>query len=331
MSDFTYSVAIRTVGKAGDKYIQELKSLHAQTIKPTHIYVFLAHGFERPKEQVGVEEYVDTPKGLVHQRAAANMIQEDYLLIIDDDVYFPPNAVEKMYNYLQEKHSDGIAPDTFPSQCMSWSSKMAAYMSNDVKARKTDDWAIKIQPSGAFSYNNKPSLGTVLPTQSAAGTALFVNRKAWQNIHYEHEQWVDQFPPGTFGEDQLMFYKFYANGFKLLMWYDSGIIHLDANTNKASAKSYDKLYYRAMSLYLTWHRSLYSNPDASETDRKNMRAAYRRRYQRAVFTRICFSIIHGSFRFVKAYIKGNKDAKKFVTQASYRSLPSYYLKEELSK
>lgn len=52
MSDFTYSVAIRTVGKAGDKYIQELKSLHAQTIKPTHIYVFLAHGFERPKEQV---------------------------------------------------------------------------------------------------------------------------------------------------------------------------------------------------------------------------------------------------------------------------------------
>lgn len=128
-----------------------------------------------------------------------------------------------------------------------------------------------------------------------------------------------------------MFYKFYANGFKLLMWYDSGIIHLDANTNKASAKSYDKLYYRAMSLYLTWHRSLYSNPDANETDRKNMRAAYRRRYQRAVFTRICFSIIHGSFRFVKAYIKGNKDAKKFVTQASYRSLPSYYLKEELSK
>ena len=325
MPDFTYSVAIRTIGKAGDKYIQELRSLHAQTIKPSHIYVFLAHGFERPKEQVGMEEYVDTPKGLVHQRAAANMIQEDYLLIIDDDVYFPPEAVEKMYGFLQEQHADGIAPDTFPTQGMPWSFKAIAFMSNDVRARENDGWAINIRPSGAFSYNNKPTYGAVLPTQSAAGTALFVSRKAWQSIHYEDEQWVDQFPAGTFGEDQLMFYKLHVNGYKLLMWYDSGVVHLDANTNKASAKSYDKLYYRAMSLYLTWHRSLFSNPDATEAERKEMSKAYKRRYRRGVFTRICFSLMHGSFRFAKAYINGNRDARKFVEQANYRSLPPYYI------
>jgi len=80
-NSFQYSVAIRTVGKAGDKFIQELESLHTQTIKPSHIYVHLAHGFERPKEQVGMEEYIDTPKGLVHQRAAANMVEEDYVLM----------------------------------------------------------------------------------------------------------------------------------------------------------------------------------------------------------------------------------------------------------
>lgn len=326
MPDFTYSVAIRTVGKAGDKYIQELKSLHAQTIKPTHIYVFLAHGFERPKEQVGMEEYIDTPKGLVHQRAAANMIQEDYLLIIDDDVYFPPEAIEKMYGYLQEYHADGVAPDTFPTQSLPWSAKFIAFMSNDVRSRENDGWAIKIQLSGAFSYNNHPQQGAVLPTQSGAGTALFVSRKAWQAIHYEDEQWVDQFPPGTFAEDQLMFYKLYANGYNLLMWYDSGVVHLDANTNKASAKSYDKLYYRAMSLYLTWRRSLYSNPKSSTAEREKMRKAYKVRYRKGLFTRICFSLMHGSFRFVRAYVNGNKDARKFVEQELYSSLPPFYLR-----
>ena len=53
---FEYSVAIRTVGKAGEKYLQELRSLHQQTVKPKHIFVHLAHGFDRPKEQVGMEE-----------------------------------------------------------------------------------------------------------------------------------------------------------------------------------------------------------------------------------------------------------------------------------
>ena len=112
---FYYSVAIRTVGKAGDKFIQELESLHTQTIKPSHIYVHLAHGFERPKEQVGMEEYIDTPKGLVHQRAAANMVEDEYVLIIDDDVYFPKDAVEKMYQALVEHNADGTRGAVYDS------------------------------------------------------------------------------------------------------------------------------------------------------------------------------------------------------------------------
>ena len=143
-NNFQYSVAIRTVGKAGEKYIQELESLHAQTIKPSHIYVHLAHGFERPNVQVGIEEYIDTPKGLVHQRAAANMVEEEYVLIIDDDVYFPKDAVEKMHRALVEYNADGIAPDTFPSQDLSLISKIGAYVSNTVRERKNDGCAIRI-------------------------------------------------------------------------------------------------------------------------------------------------------------------------------------------
>ena len=91
-----------------------------------------------------MEEYIDTPKGLVHQRAAANMVEEEYVLIIDDDVYFPKDAVEKMYQALVEHNADGIAPDTFPSQDLSLVSKIGAYVSNTVRERKNDGWAIRI-------------------------------------------------------------------------------------------------------------------------------------------------------------------------------------------
>ena len=256
---FEYSVAIRTVGKAGDKYIKELESLHQQTVKPKHIYIHLAEGFERPKEQVGIEEYIISPKGLVHQRAfSADGVDTEYLLILDDDVYFPKNSIENMYKALQHYNADGVAPDTFPSQNLSFAQKLIMYGANTTYGRRNDQWAIKIQRTGAFSYNNRPEHGAFYPTQSAAGTALFIKTEAFKAIHYEHELWVDQYPPGTFGEDQLMFNKLYKNGFKILMAYDTGVLHLDANTNKASQKTYDKLYYRAMSQYLTWYRSCLS-------------------------------------------------------------------------
>lgn len=324
--NFKYSVAIRTVGKAGDKFKNELESLFAQTVKPEHVYVHLAHGFERPEFTVGYEEYIDTPKGLVHQRAcSADNVDEEYLLILDDDVYFPKDSIEKMWKAMQTHQADGVAPDTFPSQNMSFISKAAAYLANTVSARNNDGLAIKIKRSGAFSYNNHPAKGSFLPTQSAAGTALFVKTKAFRDIHYEHELWVDQYPPGTFGEDQLMFYKLYRNGFKILMAYDTGVLHLDANTNKASQKTYDKLYYRAMSQYLTWYRSIYNLEENSRTERFKCSCAYMYRFFISSISRLGFSILHLAPRFITAYVKGNIDAHRYVQTEEYRSLPPFVL------
>lgn len=242
MKKFEYTVAIRTVGKAGDKYKKELESLHAQTVKPKRILVFLAEGFERPTFQVGYEEYIIVPKGLVHQRAASTQgVDTEFLLILDDDVYFPENSIEKMYEAMIHHQADGIAPDTFPTQSLPLTSKIIAYITNTVYGRQNDGWAIKIQKTGAFSYNNHPPKGAFLPTQSAAGTALFIKTTAFKNIQYADEQWIDKFPAGTFGEDQVMFYKLYRNGYKILMQYDSGVLHLDASTNKASEKTYQKI------------------------------------------------------------------------------------------
>lgn len=329
MNNFEYSVAIRTLGKGGDKYKQELESLHAQTVKPKRILVFLAEGYERPDFQVGMEEYIPVHKGLVHQRAASTQgVDTEFLLILDDDVYFPADSIEKMYKAIIELKADGVAPDTFPTQSAPLVSKISAYVANTVYGRANDGWAIKIQKTGAFSYNNHPPKGAFLPTQSAAGTALFVKTSAFKNIQYADEQWIDQFPAGTFGEDQVMFYKLYRNGYKILMQYDSGVLHLDASTNKASEKTYKKIYYRAMSQYLTWHRTLYNLPDVSNTEKFKLKIAYLYRFLLGSLTRAGFSVIKLSLRFFTAHVKGNLDARKFVKTEEYNHLPCFITKRK---
>ena len=246
-------------------------------------------------------------------------------MIIDDDVYFPKDAVETMYQALVEHNADGIAPDTFPSQDLSLVSKIGAYVSNTVRERKNDGWAIRIQRSGAFSFNGKPEKGAIYPTESAAGTAVFMKTSVWKAIHYEQEIWIDQFPAGTFGEDQLMYQKIIENGYKLLMWYDSGVLHLDANSNKASQKTYDKIYYRAMAQYLTWYRCVYDLPRNTGMDRIKDKWAYGYRFVLSCGVRSLYSVLRFSPRFLVAHIKGYIAARNFVKSKEYLNLPKFVL------
>lgn len=324
---FEYSVAIRTVGKAGDKYIQELQSLHRQTVKPKHIYVHLAEGFERPKEQVGMEEYIITPKGLVHQRAASlEGVDTEFLLILDDDVFFPDDAVERLHDAMIQLCADCISPDTFPNQEMTFAQRMIAYWANGVTRRKPDGQAIVIESNGAFSFNPSPKKGKAYPTQSAAGPALFIKTKVFEAIHYQDECWVDQFPAGTFYEDQLMFHKIHKNGYKVLLQYDAGVVHLDAGTNNVKQKTYEKLMYRAMAQYVIWHRSCYAANDVDARGKKQALHAYRRRYVRGLVTRCVFSVMKLSLRFVSAYVEGNRRGKEFVSSDAYKALPNFIVK-----
>lgn len=319
---FEYSVAIRTVGKAGDKYIKELESLHRQTVKPKHIYVHLAEGFERPQTQVGMEEYIVTPKGLVHQRAcSADGVDTEFLLILDDDIYFPDDGVERLYDALEQHQADCIAPDTFPSQNLSWKGRMIAYWANGVTSRKNDHTAIKITPNGAFSFNNSPEPGGVYPTESFPGTACLVKTKVFKSICYADEYWVDQFPAGTFFEDQLMSYKLHKNGYRCLMAYNTGILHLDAGTNNVAEKSFEKLMYRAMAQYVIWHRCQDGVPNIQA------QKAWNKRYRHGLWLRYVFSASVGSSKFIKAYKKGVEMGKTFVKSETYLTLPSFTIEK----
>ena len=65
-----YSVTIRTLGTAEDKYQRTLDSIATQSIQPKEVIIVLANGYECPKEQLGYERFVFVDKGMVNQRVA---------------------------------------------------------------------------------------------------------------------------------------------------------------------------------------------------------------------------------------------------------------------
>ncbi len=94
----SYAVVIRTLGLGGEKYQALLNSIKEQTIQPKHLYVVIADGYPLPKEQLGIEEFLYTKKGMWHQRVyglqyASSVDDVEYILALDDDISFDPQFV----------------------------------------------------------------------------------------------------------------------------------------------------------------------------------------------------------------------------------------------
>ena len=116
-----YTAVIRTLGRAGEKYQYLLNSLCSQTIKPAKILVYIAEGYPQPKESCGKEEYIYVKKGMVAQRALPyDEVETEYILFVDDDIYFPADSIEELFNALKENNADVVSPDVYDnaSRCM---------------------------------------------------------------------------------------------------------------------------------------------------------------------------------------------------------------------
>ena len=257
-----YTVVIRTLGKAGEKYQKMLDSLKEQTIQPREIIVYIAEGYDIPKETIGVERYVYVKKGMVAQRALQyDEVKTEYILFLDDDVFLPPDAVNTLYRELKDYNGDVISPDVFDNAARSLKMEVMMTISGRMRARRRDKrWGYKVIRTAGYSYNKNPQ--GVLLSQSNAGPCFFCKKEIFINSHFEDELWLDsqKYP---LGEDQIMYYKMYKNGLKVLTSYDSGIVHLDAGSarvseEKASRVLYSDLYFKTV----FWHRFIYK-PETS--------------------------------------------------------------------
>lgn len=253
-----YTAVIRTLGTAGEKYQKLLNSLMAQTIRPKDIIVYIAEGYPIPKETVGIERYVSVRKGMVAQRALSyDEIGTEYMLCLDDDLEFPPNTVEFMFQLLNRYDADVISPDIFPNAKRPFKSEIMMMLSGRMIARRHDNvWGYKVMRTGGYSYN-KNIRKEVYISQTNAAACFLCRKEDFLNLHFEDELWMDSMSYAL-GDDQVMYYKMFCNGLKQLTWYSHQIVHLDAGNNMAVEKERKRLYGDVFFKTIFWHRFIYT-------------------------------------------------------------------------
>lgn len=84
----------------------------------------------------------------------------------------------------------------------------------------------------------------------------FCAQKKFLKISFEQELWLDQvgYPVG---EDQVMYYKMYLLGLKILTWYSHGFVHLDGGENMQLEKKKKVIYSDFRFKTIFWHRFIY--------------------------------------------------------------------------
>lgn len=320
-----YCVAIRTLGTAGEKYQALLDSLVAQTLQPKKILVYIPHGYPAPKETVGVEQIVRCEKGMVAQRSLPfDEVDSEYILFCDDDLYLPSDYVEKLFCGIEENDGDCIVPQVYSHSRESWWMKILVYLNNSSSARKDDGWGNKVKRDAGFSYNNHPSK-SVLPTQTAAFASLLCKKSAYQAIHFEDERWLDTFSFASM-DDQLFYYKLYLQGFKVLMHYDTGILHLDARAGvRVNVKK--RMFYKKKLLFTIWYRTIYSIKNKNITEKVLCSLAFTWRNLLGIIALIGDTIRFRESIFFLDYFRGLYAGYKYILSDEYKKIPSfdYYL------
>lgn len=316
----SYSIAIRTLGTAGEKYLDELRSIALQTVQPEKVVVYIAEGYDRPKEQIANEQYIPVPKGMMTQRALTyREITSDCILLLDDDVLLAPDSAERLLHTLEEHNADCVGADTFRNQDLSFFTKLYAALTNLVFPRTDDGWAFKIHCNGSFSYNNHPKPRFYL-SQSCAGPCSLWRKEAFLHTHLEHELWCER-EGFWYGEDVLLFYKLHSNGGRLGVLYDAGVAHLDGKTASLSLHNDSrKFYIRAKASFLIWHRTLWSvHPDCRTA------VAFVFKQLWLLLVNCIAGIVLLKPQIPVLFIRGLRDARRFTKTDTYRALPPFVL------
>ena len=320
-----YSIAIRTLGTSGDKFVQELESIKQQTVQPEKVVIYIAEGYPRPEYTIGKEEYVWVKKGMMRQRVLRyDEIDSPLILLLDDDVELEPDSAEKMIEALANNNLDCLAAVTFRNYKIPFKKKFYIALTNLVFPHWSDTWSVIIHSNGSFSYNNHPVKDVYL-SQSASGPAALWRKQTFLNLHLEDELWLDNLR-FAFGEDVLMFNKLYKNGFRLGTHYSCGIKHLNAQSSSAAFKGNKQRFHtRSLASFLIWYRTCY-NLNVLPWWRKVWAViSYVVKFLWLLFIHLGSSVHFRSFRVVTNYVLGVIDGLKMIKSKEFKQIPNFIL------
>lgn len=328
MVELKYTAVIRTLGTAGAKYQTLLDSLAAQTIKPEAILVYIAEGYPLPKETIGIEQYIYVKKGMVAQRALQyKEVKTEYVLFLDDDVYLSPQSVEILYSELRKNAGQVISPCTFQNHMVRLGHKILLSIQGRELCRFwRSRWGYKILWNGGFSYNNNP-IASVYESQINAGPCFLCRKEDFLSIHYEDELWLDK-TYYAFPEDQVMFYKMYCYGLKILTSFDSGVIHLDASSTvlDTNEKMMKIVFSEYRNKLIFWHRFLF-RPEPIFFVKVLKCVSILSSY---LFEGVKYGVymLFGRYTKGKAFFSGVFDALCYIRSDEYKRLPAVFIKEK---
>lgn len=321
MPSLTYSVAIRTLGTSGEKFRQELISIQRQTVQPERVVVYIAEGHASPDFRVGREEYVWVKQGMMAQRALRyDEIDSDCIMLLDDDVLLADDSAARLLQAMTERQADCVGADPFQNHLMTAKAKMRAALTNLVFPHSSATWAFKMHRNGSFSYNNRP-VKTYYQTQTCAGPASLWRKSVLLALRLQDELWLDRigFP---YGEDTLMSYKAYKNGWRMGLRYDAGISHLDAGTSSRSFRQGGRrMYVRTFASFAIWWRTCFKPGNTSRMEQTLTAACY---LGKALLQLVGAAALSPFLpHALSQYLSGMADAWRYVHSGEFRSLPHY--------
>lgn len=316
-----YSVIIRTIGKAGEKYQKLLDSIAASNIQPREIIVVIPNGYELPKEQLGIETFIFCEKGMVNQRLVGiNNCKTQYALIVDDDIAFGPDFIEKVSEPVVSGEyglSSGPLIEFFPPKGVH--SIISAVSGSAMPTLFHKERYNTVLKTTGYSYNRNLVFNDnrLYETQSAAWTCFFADINKLKNIHFDDELWLDSHRYSTH-DDTAMFYKSWLLGNKCVIVADAQYQHLDAGTSKINNKS-EREFASGFNTFVFWKRFIVEpSYGASKV------AAY------ICFSYfLCFLWVESLLKSVisknerkdrKAYFEGVFEAKKWIRSDEYKSI-----------
>ena len=327
--EFGYSVAIRTLGTAGEKYEKLLHSIKEQTISPEKIVVVLPEGFAPPAPVLGCEEFIFSAKGMVPQRLAAlDKIDSAYTLFCDDDVELIPEFMERLADALVNHGYSAAAGPLLsffpPKSIVPFVGSVVGEASVMVHGRR--DSYVHILGTGGFSYNRSIDLDShkIYKTESVAGTCFCANTAAMKAVSMYDEMWLEKNGFAAW-EDRVMLSKLIVNGYRACVVSDAKYEHNDGKTSVKKLKL-EPIFARGFNHYVYWHRFLYST---AKTGGRRAWLRFCKSYYKVMF-KLYYSLRVLAKQSQKeekqAWIKGWNAGADYVETREYKAIPPAIIK-----
>ncbi len=323
-----YAIAIRTIGKAGDKYQKLLDSIRNSRILPEKVIVVLPEGYALPRERLGWETFVYAPKSMIIQRIEAlKHIDSPYTLFLDDDIEFDSGFVEKLLCPLTEGQFDCSTGPLFSFFPTSIAGIIAGTLTASVsKSLFHRDMYVKILRSGGWSYHTfDTAQKRYYPTESFAWTCFMIRTDVMRSLRMEDEQiWLERFGYAC-GDDRVMAYKLIKQGFKACIVSNAVYHHNDARTS-TSKEEMDDVKPKYCMYYMHtvfWHRFI-QDPETSSFQKIQNRFwfGYWKKSMEGYY--LLKSMDKKNRKYAKAFRAGVAEGERYVGSTEYKNLPQIY-------